>query len=304
MILIGSRSLKIRAPHIIKRDPLDFDFICTLDECNEFIDKRKDSLKITKRYELDNGKKQIVEGETNLEFEIIQPGKSSDMFNELVNSDSTSIETPFGLIPNLDLLFTLKSSHKYLRNSPHFWKTMLDIKMMEKIGAKVRPEYKEFLKVREDETYWYKHPKLNQSKQDFFADDGIVYKYDHDTIHESVKTFDRPAYTYYMKDGSEVQWDKDKFFALPHEYRIAGVAEESYVLALERSIVPHFGVKTPKEAFIFALSKVCSSITSGKFREFAWNNAFEVINNYKKDYVDKFYKDVADGKVKKFNSEK
>lgn len=197
-----------------------------MDEYHSFLKQREGKIDIKKQYELDGGKKQIIEGDINLEFEIIQPGKSSELLNSIVTNDPESITTPFGFVPSLDILFALKSSHKYLRNSPHFWKTMMDYKMMEHAGAKIRPEHQEFYKMREDETYWYKHPKLNQSKKDFFSDDGIIYKYDHDSLHESVKTFEKPAYTYYMKDGSEVQWDKNKFFALPEEYRIAGVMEE------------------------------------------------------------------------------
>ncbi len=77
---------------------------------------------------------------------------------------------------------------------------------MKKIGAKVRPEYETFLKLREKETYTYAHPKLNQSKDGFFADDSIQYQYDHDTIHQSVARFERPAYTYYMKDSFSIHW--------------------------------------------------------------------------------------------------
>ncbi len=33
MILIGSKSLKLIAPHLIQRKPSDFDFVCTQTEC-------------------------------------------------------------------------------------------------------------------------------------------------------------------------------------------------------------------------------------------------------------------------------
>jgi len=295
----------LRAPHLLTRAPEDFDFICTMPEFEAWLAANKDKVKPTKIYSETSGihfNKMIVEGSSNCEFEIVQPGKSSGMLVELVKTAqkyNDALDTPFGLVPSLDLLFTIKSSHKYLRNSPHFWKTLLDYHIMKRAGACVRPAYNEFLKVREQETYYYKHPNLNQNKDGFFADDNIKYVYDHDTIHQSVAMFDGiPAYTRYMKDGAQVQCDKVKFFACPREIQLAGVVEEAAVLAIERSLVPHPGVWTPKYAWRFALAKVCSSITSGWFREFAYENALEVLKLYPEHYWDKLQDDVKRGLVK------
>lgn len=248
--------------------------------------------------------KMIVEGDTNCEFEIIDPAKSSGILQKLVENNPESLETPFGWIPSFDILFAIKQSHRYLRNSPHFWKTMADWHNMRNAGAVIRPEHKEFLKTREAETYWYKHPKLNVSKDDFFQDDGIEYVWDHDDIHKSVAVGENPAYTYYLKDGAQVDCDKDKFFALPEQYRLNGVVEEAAVLAIERSLVPHPGVWTPEYAWKFALGKVCSSITSGWFRQYAYEHAPEILKLYPKGYWEKFQQDCADGKVKRFTGSK
>jgi hypothetical protein len=82
------------------------------------------------------------------------------------------------------------------------------------------------------------------------------------------------------------------------------VVEEAAVLAIERSLVPHPGIKTPEEAWRFALAKVCSSITSGWFREFAYENALEIIKLYPKGYWEKFQEDVKSGLVKPFTGSK
>jgi hypothetical protein len=299
MILIGSRALAIRAPSILKRKPQDFDFICTKEEFDVWLETNYSKIGVKKTYQ-ENPTKMIVEGDSNCEFELIQPGASSELFHNLVMQDNKTIQIPtFGSIPNLDLLFTLKSSHKYLKNSPHFWKNLLDYHMMKRVGATIRPEYKEFLKLREKETYTYLHPKLNVNKDNFFKDDAITYVYDHDTIHESVARFGKPAYLNYMKDGAEVHSDKSKFFACSREIQLAGVLEEAAVLAIERSLVPHPGVWTPEYAWRFALSKVCTSITSGWFREFAYENAFHVLKLYPNGYWEKFQEDVKSGLVKK-----
>jgi|SRR5579885_1297964 len=308
MILIGSRALALRASQALLRKPVDFDFVCTMEEFENWRSANSEKAGTEKVYPvnaLDGSiKKMVAEGKTNCEFEIIRPGTSSEMLVQMVEADSETIETPFGKVPNFDLLFTLKTSHRYLKNSPHFWKTLVDYHVMKKLGAQVRPEYKDFLKLREKETYTYSHPKLNVNKDSFFADDNIQYVYDHDTIHESVALYGKPAYTFYMKDGAQVQTDKAKFFACDRKIQLAGVIEESAVLAIERSLVPHPGVKSPEQAWRFALSKVCSSITSGWFREFAYENALEILKLYPEGYWDKFQKDVASGLVKPYTGQK
>lgn len=295
MILIGSRALLIRKPQAVMRSVTDFDFISTLEECENWIDKNNlKSDKITKE---DN--KVYIDGKSKIEFEIIQPGSSAELLVELVYNDPETIYTDnFGAIPNFDLLFTIKSSHKYKKNSPHFWKTFGDYHIMKKLGAKIRDDYKEFFKLREKESYNYAHPKLNQDKKSFFSDDSIDYVYDHDSIHEAVKLYDKPAYVYFKKDGAEVQVDKNKFFNCPREIQLASVFEESAVLAIERSLVPHPGVLTPEQAWRLALSKVLSSITSGWWREWAYENALDVLKIYRKDYFEIFQKAIDDGVVR------
>ena len=45
---------------------------------------------------------------------------------------------------------------------------------------------------------------------------------------------------------------------------------------------------------MMALEKVCTSITSGWFREYAWENYHRVVHMYKtlgvNDYIDRFHK--------------
>ena len=101
-----------------------------------------------------------------------------------------------------------------------------------------------------------------------------------------------PAYTKYMKDGAQVMTSKDKFFAANEFVRLLGVYEESCVLALERSQIPHDFKPSPRYSFELALMKVCTSITSGWFREYAWENYDKVLDLYNElgedDYVQRF----------------
>lgn len=300
MLLIGSRALAMRAPIILKREPKDFDFICTREEAMQWVGKHADTLKWTKMYSPSESKL-IIEGEVPIEFELVEHRASARLLVEAVKNDPDTIHTEdFGMIPTLDVLFLLKKSHRYLKNSPHFWKTVQDYHRMKAMGAVVRPEHEQLFQLREQETYVYKHPKLNVSKDAFFDGDQVPYEYDHDSLHVAVKHLDEPAYRYFQKDGAQVACDRTKFFAASREVQLFSVLEESYVLSIERSQVPHPGVMTPRASFMLALSKVCSSIASGWWREFAYENVFDVLKLYSDSYMDKFRAGVEQGVVKPY----
>jgi len=170
---------------------------------------------------------------------------------------------------------------------------------MRSLGAQI--EHPEWLKEREKETYNYSHPKLSVSKDEFFKkDDGqVVYIYDHDSIHIAMARFDKPAYEYFKPEGSQVLCDKKMFFDSPEEIKLASVIEEATVLALERSQIPYKGLVEPLWSFKMALFKVCTSITSGYWREYAYSVYDQVLALYDEKYVEKFWKAVDDGIVKK-----
>ena len=179
----------------------------------------------------------------------------------------------------------------------NFKKTLNYITLFRNIGAFVPERYKDALAKREKDTYTYSHPKLNVSKKDFFTDT-IKYVYDHDTIHLAVKHLEYPAYEYYKEDKAEVNCSRDLFFSLDENTRLLGVLEESYVLALERSQIPNNFNIEPKKSFDIALSKVCTSITSGWFREYAYDNYDKVQSMYNDSYVSKFKDGLELGIVK------
>lgn len=190
-----------------------------------------------------------------------------------------------------EMCLAIKLSHRYKKNNPFFRKTMQHIRFLRNKGVKLSSPLELIVTVRQKETLSYNHPNLNVSKNEFFKDD--IYTLDHDSIHEAVALAGRPAYTFYMKDGSEVLTDKEKFMALPEAIKLAGVYEESCVLALERSQVPNdFQNVSSEHSFMMALEKVCTSITSGWFREYAWENYHKVVHMYKtlgvNDYIDRF----------------
>lgn len=301
MILIGSRAL---AQHIkIQRDFGDTDIVGTYDEVMDYVKLCRAKV----YYPVKGGRKMYIKSRDGnvVEADIAWEGSVEQKLEQFVMADpQTRWTARAGMaLPSLDALYMLKMSHRYLKDSPHFLKTMEDIRAMRQAGAVLRPEHLAFYEQRMKDTYVYNLPKLNVSKEAFFDEvsTGVKYTYDHDTIHLAVKHFDKPAYQYYS--GGAVWSDKEKFDTVGRAIKLHGVLEESYVLALERSLIPFPGRKTPKEAFDLALMKVCTSITSGWFREFAWENYHDVQALYSDSYVDKFNLAVADGTVK-LNGEK
>lgn len=299
MIVIGSEAL---ARYIPGREPLDRDIICSYRDAMAYAKTLKNVLSF---YPINNAKKLLIRTEERvIEVELIWPGNTTDKLVQLIESDPHTIYGNGVTIPSLDVLYMLKMSHRYLKNSPHFLKTMADIHAMRAAGAKIRPEHLEYFREREKATYNYGHPKLNVSKGDFFNGDGVEYVYDHDSIHLSVKHLERPAYTYFKPDQNDVYCDREMFEAVGEDVRLYAVLEESYVLALERSQIPFKGQLSPKRSFDIALSKVCTSITSGWFREFSWENYDKVQSLYRDDYVERFWKGVEAGTVLPYTGSK
>jgi hypothetical protein len=219
--------------------------------------------------------------------------------------ETNTVLRAFQICPSM--LLTLKLSHRYLRNSPHFYKTMMDIRNLRSAGVVPMEPYNGFLAKREKETYDYGHPNLNVDKDSFFTDN-VRYIYDHDSIHQAIaKDGQNPIYCLYLADNQPVLCDKAKFDSLTYEQKLDGVIEESCVLALERSIVPR-NPNDHDDVFKFALMKVCTSITSGWFREFAWENYTEALARYYAtnryyNFVVRFYAALEAGKIKPFKTE-
>lgn len=181
------------------------------------------------------------------------------------------------------------------------------LRTLRTLGSNVVPELSEWFKQRESETYYYQHPNLNRSKSEFFDTEGVVYAYDHDTIHEAIAVLDHPAYTYFKPVDSEVYCSKEMFESLDENTKLLAVIEESCVLSLERSIIPYGFKDNSREMFLFALQKVCTSITSGWFREYAWENYNQAVELYDQLdsqsanwYYSKFVTALILGKIKPY----
>lgn len=310
MLLIGSAALNVWDKGILNRKPCDLDFVTDIDTYECFRAALPQG-NIASFGPIQDAKKMVIELRDGMvmEFEIAWQGTTAAALLDLVPKDVQTgiidarrlIKTGFQhiLVASPGLCYVLKQSHKFLKDSPHFLKTMRDIQALERsTTVSISPFYEQWFKARQAETYNYKHPNLSQSKKSFFSGDQVTYVYDHDSIHVAMAIYGSPAYTYFKKDGADVAVDRQKWEALPLDIKLASVLEETYVLALERSQIPFKGLKTPRWSFEKALMKVCTSITSGWWRDFAYNHYDQVLARYDETYVDRFWLGVSAGTVK------
>lgn len=305
MLIVGSQALKT---HIdIGREPADTDFIATFEQVKAWMSKQdKENIILSQPHS--KGKYWHVRTKDghNYEFELATRDNTAGKILKEYRLTDANCEPREAILEDL---YAIKMAHRYKRNSPHFLKTRKDIMAMRKrmLELRINPVdcldiYPGFRVEREKESYDYAHPKLNVSKEQFFSGDGVNYVYDHDSIHLTQAIHKQwydggegdpvPAYTFYMEDGAQVNTSSAKFFQVPDHVRLYGVYEESCVLALERSQIPSNFEADPQKSFLMALEKVCTSITSGWFREYAWENYDKVLDLYHQlgqdDYIERF----------------
>lgn len=186
----------------------------------------------------------------------------------------------YACICPLDYLAAIKRSH--LHRPLSFAKHMHDYNLIKDQVNMPVTFLAERVKLTK-QAYPDKVPSLAMSNDDFF-DDPVKKIYVHDDLHEIVAFGDVPVYTK-MKHDAELAmcakdlWDK----SLSHKERIHAVQEEAMVIALERFIIPYregsARFVAPRVAFLKAIEKICTTLTSGWFRDFAIDNYREVISD-------------------------
>jgi len=109
-------------------------------------------------------------------------------------------------------------------------------------------------------------PNLNQSVEDFF-DDAVTKVFNHDWLHELFAYNGSPMYTKMQRDSSKAWCEKDMWDNFTHEQKLQTVAEETYIIATERFLVPSEFTKPAKLCYNKALDKVCTTLCKGWFRD-------------------------------------
>ena len=311
MFLIGSKAWELRQGASLGREATDLDIICSQDEFYTLVQRLNfppftiESIKIDKEH----GVIKVFDRTDPTKNKLIIEAAFTNVAGKLTESNKVLVDKTFPLLfylkaidsfvvpASLHALYALKQTHKF-KGSVHFQKTRKDILAMREALKNIpAPVWIKKWQIERAKATAVQAPILKQNKDSFFSDN-VDYLYNHDTIHDAVKHLDQPAYCYYAQDGEEVLSSKQKFFAQSEEVRLLGVLEESYVLALERAVIPH--QVQPKKAFDKALEKVCTTITSGFFREYAWENYDRIQALYSESYVNKFYIALKQGRIEKY----
>lgn len=193
-------------------------------------------------------------------------------------------------VPPIELLFLMKKSHVHC-DSVHFEKTITDYHYLKNMITTV-DGYQEFYELRKAEAekrYNHRTPSLMVGNDEFFnrSKEAVGYVFIHDTIHEAVKHFDIPIYEMIKKDFSKAACEADMFENLPHDHKIKCVQEEAYVIGLERYLLQEVGI-SPFDAYKMAVRRICTTLCSGFFRQFAIDNYFEIIDAYDNGFLKKF----------------
>lgn len=177
-------------------------------------------------------------------------------------------------------LAIIKRSHlwrdyKWDKHITHYHRHLTD-------GVQFDDKDKEILNNRiklTKKVYPQRNPSLKQTNEDFF-DDFVEKKYDHDFIHELAAHYDRPLFERLKRDDSKAWCEKDLWDSLEELDKIKCVKEEAYVIACERYMIPNDWNYIPKLAYMNALKKICTTLTSGWFRDYAIDNYPHLVYGY------------------------
>lgn len=258
MLLIGSRALAAQDPTFKLKPDADWDFICYSDDFEALI------------------KENILKAEVE---------KAETLCNHYVYDNFISdvvVTSPIGPVECVSLrgLAAIKRSH--LWRDHFFEKHITQYHQHLKKHRDARDD--QFIKDRAKATkdmIRYAQPSLLKSNEEFF-DDAVDKKFDHDWLHELVAFGDHPIYLDMKRDTSLAWCEKDLWDQFPQEKKLQCVAEETTVIAIERFLVPKDWDYSFFGAYYKALTKVCTTLTSGWFRDYALDHHPEIVSLYDK----------------------
>lgn len=298
MIILGSKALSFYSKD--KDNTSDFDLVMSIDDFKSWHNKYEKF--IIESYPTYSYKYNVIVEKNNnkYHYEIEFDSQSSSKWllknKELFKNTMTDILGDNYIVPSLEYLLLTKRSH--LMFPVHIDKNMKyysDIKQL--VGDFVLDfKMQEYYHLRHNEAnqrFLEKHKtrNLNVSNNDFFNNPIVkpLQVLEHDTLHEIVKHRDTPIYEKMkFENKMDLAWCEESLFVkLSKEMKIESVLEESYVIALERFIIPGFKDDL-FDAFKTSLNKVCTTLCSGWFRDFAIENYDEVIMNYNDDFFMKY----------------
>lgn len=310
MIVLGSKALHINLNHDSERfHRSDIDVVMSLDEFHNFVAKNaqyltkmvptsatKFSVRLkntrTQHYEIEIAFKKSAQWLLNNHHAIVAGHFTDDCGNVFE-------------VANLEILYLTKKAH--IHYPIHYDKTIADYTLLKnKVNHDIVQTFQTYFKLRSKEIKERMNkrlPRLNRTNTEFFdrSKNVVGYIFEHDDIHEAIKHYERPVYEMMKRDFSQAWCEKDMFYDLPQEYKIRCVQEEAYVIALERFIVLKKGPQDHFEAYKAAVQRICTTLCSGFFRDFAVEHYFEVLEAYSPNYVALFTEKLLNGEVNKLD---
>lgn len=277
-MLIGSRALEYWSTDFKCRDDADWDVIC------------------------DETTAKLFEGRVDIHD-----------INKINNRDiAVNYTTPYKIVYVQDVpmnlcnplgLYILKRSHAWRERD--FDKTITHLHTLLSsarlfMNAEDSRLLEERIKLTKAEL-GHRAPSLNKTNAAFF-DDPVTKVYEHDWLHELAAYTDSPMYTK-MKRNAEMAWcEKDMWEAFSLKEKLDCTAEEVYVIACERFQIPTNWDGRYKRSYMAALKKVCTTLTSGWFRDFAIDNYPQLVEKFDvnkfEDIKQKIEKGINDGSVR------
>lgn len=259
--LVGSRALEYWGTGFTAGPSSDWDIICPKDEAH--IWEEYDDVDVTFLEELASE-------------EILGSRRSA-------SRDFTEVHGRSVSVPDMSKLAILKRSHlwrdlNWEKHITQYHFEMARVLLSPPTGE--HPLVKERAKLTK-EKYPQPHPDLSKSNEDFF-DDAVKKDFDHDWIHELVAYGKRPMFEKLKHRGREGSaWcSKDLWDKLTHEEKLKCVAEEAHVIACERFLIPSNWTHNWWGAYMKAVKKVCTTLCSGYFRDYAIDYYPQVVDKY------------------------
>lgn len=305
MLIVGSKSLLHHFKNI-ERVPKDIDIIGTKEDVSMLTNILK-----PERVRVGDGIISLINilNKTNIfdtsNIEILLSDESEAL------SDYISYDKENGngsIYASLEVLYSLKRSHIHF--PVHFKKHISDYYRLNKIfngidklGHITKKNYIE----TENRIGRLKTPRLNKSVSKFFEQSNsfVKYYFVHDDIHRMMAHKENPMYSYMQEDESSAKCEKYLWDRFTFEDKCKCVLEEAYVIALERKVLPSIfgGLKwiSSKDAIDWSLMRICTTLCSGWFRQFATDNYIDIYNMINKNYVEYFLSKYNDGLINKIN---
>jgi hypothetical protein len=275
MVLIGSRALSHWKPEHNSKGK-DWDIIASPEEVEEYIGKSINRF----AYSWKHGDIEF-HNENYFDNWFVKKHYNS---NSVLDVGNVSV-----LVCSLRGLAAIKRSHLWRRKD--FAKHMIQYQLMDRNFDVFDLGFIEERKKLIEEAFPQPTAPRNVSNEDFFKDN-VQRVFVHDDIHPIVSYYGVPLYEALKYDSSMAECELNLWNSISALDRHRAVLEETYVIALERWIIPARieGRNYPTRMALFkALEKCCTTLGEGFFREHAIDHWGEIVKLFDTTKVDKFF---------------